>query len=79
MRSRDIFEALLRVAGVVFVFYGIADLIGGAARLLGLPMNPSYTFGEDVTAAVLWMLLGVVMLAATPRIARLFYGRDGSD
>jgi hypothetical protein len=79
MRPRDFFEALLRVVGVMFIFVAIADFVDAAVRLTSLPVSPGYTPGMVVTAAVLYLVLGVVMILTTPRISRMFYGRSDPD
>ena len=79
MTPRDFFEALLRVAGVIFVFFAIADVADAATRLTSLPVSPGYTPGMVLTGAAFYLILGVAIILATPRISRLFYGRGDSD
>jgi hypothetical protein len=78
MKARDAFGVVVRAAGFGFLLAGFLDLLYLAAEVLGLPVREGYPPERVLTAAGIWALLGLAVLACASRIVSLIYGRDNS-
>ena len=79
MKARDAFGVIVRAAGFGFVLAGVIDLAHLAIEALGLPVRTSVPADRILTAAGVWIILGLAVLAGASGIVALIYGRAKPD
>ena len=76
MTSKDLFEVLVRAAGLVFLFYAISDAMAAAMNVVGLSTRHDVTPLQEAAAAICFLVAGGVVIVIAPSFTRLVYRRD---
>jgi hypothetical protein len=75
MTVKDLFGLAVRIAGVVFVVFGLFDLVDVFVKLMGLPMPSRYPAATDAVAAIIFFIFGAIFILGADLITRLIYRR----
>ena len=75
MQARDLFGVALRILGIWFLVQAGLYAVFLAMRLTGQTLNAATPMVEEKLLIGFYLAIGFILLAATDKIIRLFYGR----
>lgn len=75
MKPEDLFGVLVRLCGILFIIFGIGDLLIAAARALGVHLSPYHTWQDGMIGGSFWLLAGLVLFYGAGRLADAAYAR----
>jgi len=76
MTERSAFRLLVYSVGLVFVGLGLADGLASVFTALGLQTGRYYTASDRASAAMAYVLPGVLLIMVARLIVRWLYGRE---
>jgi hypothetical protein len=73
MTAEDLFGLIVRLAGLMFILFGLADLFHAVAAAAGVPIPAPFGVNTVLVAAAGWVVVGVVLFGGADAITRLAY------
>jgi hypothetical protein len=74
MEPRQLFGVIVRVGGLAFLIFSIADFVHAVAHLAHLSIPSKYSTAETLWAACFYLAVGIVLVRGAEWIVRFAYG-----
>jgi len=76
MREREIFRLIVRTVGVALIAFGVSDAVGSLLTYLKFQTDRYYTAADRASAALAYLLSGLLILLAADLLTRVVYRAD---
>jgi len=74
MSPRELYGLVTRIGGLVFLIFAVFAFVHALATWFRLPFPSPHPAAEDLLAAIVWLILGLILTLGSEMLTRFAYG-----